>query len=42
MNQEGRITTERQGHALLIGLDRIAKRNAFDKAMLNALGIGLR
>ncbi len=39
MNQEGRITTERQGHVLLIGLDRVAKRNAFDKAMLNALGM---
>lgn len=39
MNQEGRVTTERQGHVLLIGLDRVAKRNAFDKAMLNALGL---
>jgi enoyl-CoA hydratase/carnithine racemase len=39
MNQEGRITTERQGHVLLIGLDRAAKRNAFDRAMLNALGM---
>src|SRR6266566_4388311 len=39
MNQEGQITTERQGHVLLIGLDRIAKRNAFDRAMLNALGL---
>ena len=39
MNQEGRITTERQGYVLLIGLDRSAKRNAFDKAMLNALAI---
>ena len=39
MNQEGQITTERQEHILLIGLDRIAKRNAFDKAMLNALGL---
>ncbi len=38
MDQEGRITTERQGHVLLIGLDRVSKRNAFDKAMLNALG----
>jgi enoyl-CoA hydratase/carnithine racemase len=38
MNQEGRVTIERQGHVLLIGLDRVAKRNAFDKAMLNALG----
>src|SRR6266571_2801857 len=39
MNQEGQITTERQEHILLIGLDRIAKRNAFDRAMLNALGL---
>jgi len=39
MNQEGRVTTERQGHVLLIGLDRVAKRNAFDMAMLNALGL---
>src|SRR5437899_2908806 len=39
MNQEGRVTTERQEHVLLIGLDRVAKRNAFDKAMLNALGL---
>ena len=39
MNQEGRVTTERQGHVLLIGLDRVTKRNAFDRAMLNALGL---
>ena len=39
MNQEGRVSTERQGHVLLIGLDRVAKRNAFDKAMLDALGL---
>ena len=39
MNQEGRVTKERQGHVLLIGLDRVAKRNAFDKAMLDALGL---
>ena len=38
MSTEGRVTTERHGHVLLIGLDRIAKRNAFDKAMLRALG----
>src|SRR5450755_2475760 len=38
MNQEGRVTIERQGHVLLIGLDRVAKRNAFDRAMLSALG----
>ena len=39
MNQEGRITTERHDHVLLIGLDRVAKRNAFDRPMLNALGL---
>ena len=39
MDSEGRVTTERHGHVLLIGLDRVAKRNAFDKAMLNALGL---
>ncbi len=39
MNQEGRVTIERQGHVLLIGLDRVAKRNAFDRAMLNALAL---
>ena len=39
MNQEGRITTERQGHVLWIGLNRSAKRNAFDTAMLSALGM---
>jgi enoyl-CoA hydratase/carnithine racemase len=39
MTQEGRISTERQGHVLLIGLDRVAKRNAFDKAMLAKLSM---
>src|SRR5438105_4541717 len=39
MNQEGRVTTERHGHVLLIGLDRAAKRNAFDRAMLSALSL---
>jgi enoyl-CoA hydratase len=39
MNQEGHVTIEQQGHVLLIGLDRVAKRNAFDKAMLNALAL---
>ena len=39
MSQEGRISTEQQGHVLLIGLDRAAKRNAFDRAMLSALGL---
>src|ERR1041384_6547252 len=35
---EGKITTEKRGHVLLIGLDRVAKRNAFDVAMYGALG----
>jgi len=39
MNQEGRVSTEQQGQVLLIGLDRVAKRNAFDRAMLGALGL---
>jgi enoyl-CoA hydratase len=39
MNQEGRVSIERQGQVLLIGLDRVAKRNAFDKAMLNMLAL---
>ncbi len=39
MDQEGRVSTERVGNILLIGLDRVAKRNAFDRAMLGALGL---
>jgi enoyl-CoA hydratase len=38
MDIEGTVSTERHGHVLLIGLDRVAKRNAFDRAMLRALG----
>ncbi|MBF7729210.1 crotonase/enoyl-CoA hydratase family protein [Pseudomonas sp. N040] len=30
----GRVTRETRGHIRLIGLDRVAKRNAFDEAML--------
>src|SRR5947209_19369536 len=37
MTIEGKVTTERHGQVLLIGLDRVAKRNAFDRAMLDAL-----
>ncbi|MCI0393383.1 MAG: crotonase/enoyl-CoA hydratase family protein [Chloroflexi bacterium] len=33
----GNVTTERRGHVLLMGLDRAAKRNAFDLAMYHAL-----
>lgn len=35
----GNITTEQQGHVLLIGLDRAAKRNAFDQAMFEKLAL---
>jgi enoyl-CoA hydratase/carnithine racemase len=38
MGDEGRVTTERRGPVLLMGLDRVAKRNAFDVAMFQALG----
>jgi enoyl-CoA hydratase len=38
MDTEGKVSTERHGHVLLIGLDRVAKRNAFDRAMFRALG----
>jgi len=33
----GTVTRERRGHVLLIGIDRVAKRNAFDLPMWNAL-----
>lgn len=33
----GRVTREKRGHLLLIGLDRVAKRNAFDLELLNDL-----
>jgi enoyl-CoA hydratase len=42
MRNEGRVTTERQDHVLLIGLDRPEKRNAFDPAMLHALSLAYR
>ncbi len=35
---ESRISVERRGHVLLIGLNRAAKRNAFDPAMYDELG----
>ncbi|HEY1546617.1 MAG TPA: crotonase/enoyl-CoA hydratase family protein [Kofleriaceae bacterium] len=34
---QGTVSRERRGHVLLIGLDRVAKRNAFDLAMWDAL-----
>ncbi|MEK1942852.1 MAG: crotonase/enoyl-CoA hydratase family protein [Pseudomonas sp.] len=33
----GRVTREKRGHIMLIGLDRPAKRNAFDLALLDDL-----
>ena len=37
MTQESKISVEQRGHLLLIGLNRPAKRNAFDVEMLDAL-----
>jgi enoyl-CoA hydratase len=37
MSTDGRIQLERRGHLLLVGLDRAAKRNAFDLALWDAL-----
>jgi len=34
---EGKATIERRGHVLLIGLDRVPKRNAFDVGMYHDL-----
>ena len=41
MNQpcSSRVSRERRGHVLLIGLDRAAKRNAFDLDLLNELSL---
>lgn len=39
MSSEERVTLERQGHVLLIGLNRPEKRNAFDPAMFDALAL---
>lgn len=33
----GTVQLERKGHVLLIGLDRVAKRNAFDLPLWDAL-----
>jgi enoyl-CoA hydratase/carnithine racemase len=35
--KEGRITLEKRGHLLLMGVDRVPKRNAFGPEMLDAL-----
>ncbi|MGY2262909.1 crotonase/enoyl-CoA hydratase family protein [Pseudomonas sp. SDO55104_S430] len=34
-----RVSREKRGHVLLIGLDRVAKRNAFDIDLLNELSL---
>ena len=38
MSSTGRITLEKLGHVTLIGIDRVAKRNAFDTALYLDLG----
>jgi enoyl-CoA hydratase/carnithine racemase len=38
MSTQGRISTEKRGHVLLIGIDRPAKRNAFTLSMYQDLG----
>ncbi|WP_271407862.1 crotonase/enoyl-CoA hydratase family protein [Pseudomonas sp. Q1-7] len=40
-NAQGRVSRETRGHVLLIGLDRTAKRNAFDLPMLEELVLAL-
>lgn len=35
----GRVTRELRGHVLLLGLDRVSKRNAFDLDLLNELAL---
>ncbi len=37
--EESKISVEQRGHVLLIGLNRPAKRNAFDVQMLNELAV---
>ena len=41
MNQPSasRVSRELRGHLFLIGLDRVAKRNAFDLELLNQLSL---
>ena len=41
MSTEGKVSVEHQGHICLIGLDRAAKRNAFDSHMIQALSEAL-
>jgi len=35
----GQVSREQRGHVMLIGLDRVAKRNAFDLDLLNELSL---
>jgi enoyl-CoA hydratase len=37
MNDQAKITTEKRGHLLLMGINRPAKMNAFDADMLRGL-----
>ena len=37
MNDQAKITTEKRGHLLLMGVNRPAKMNAFDADMLRGL-----
>jgi enoyl-CoA hydratase/carnithine racemase len=39
MTTAGAITLERSGHVLLMGINRVPKRNAFDVPMFNALAM---
>lgn len=39
--QQGRVSREVRGSLLLIGLDRAAKRNAFDSHMIHDLSLAL-
>ncbi len=39
LTEESRISIEQRGHVLLIGLNRPAKRNAFDRQMLDELAM---
>ena len=39
MSEEAKVTTEKRGHVLLIGLNRVSKRNAFDLDMYREVGL---
>lgn len=41
VSSEGRVSCEKRGHILLLGLDRTDKRNAFDLPMLEAMVLAL-